>query len=94
MAQTATMYKRIYVDVDVRFDPSGRMVPHAFVWQDGRSYQIDKVLEVRPAHAEKAGGQGDRYKVKIRGQERAMFFEHATDSSSPNVGRWFVEGKA
>ena len=94
MAQTTLTYKRVYVDVDVRFDNAGRMMPRVLTWKDGRKYEIDKVLDVRPAHAARAGGQGDRYKVRMRGQERELFFEHSTDMSSPNVGRWFVEGKA
>lgn len=28
MAQASEVYKRIYVNVDVRFDSSGRMIPH------------------------------------------------------------------
>ena len=94
MAQAAARYKRVYVDVDVSFNPDGRMVPQALVWTDGRTYEIDRVLDVRPAHAEKAGGQGDRYKVKMHGQEKELFFEHNPDMSSPKVGRWFVEAKA
>lgn len=93
MAQTAARYKRVYVDVDVSFDPDGKMIPRTLVWTDGRPYEIDRVLDVRPAHAEKAGGQGDRYKVRMRGQERELFFEHNPDMSSRIVGRWFVEAK-
>lgn len=52
------------------------------------------MLDIRPAHAEKAGGQGDRYKVKMKGLEKQLFFEHNTDASSFMVGRWFVEGRA
>ena len=52
------------------------------------------MLDIRPAHAEKAGGQGDRYKVKMKGLEKQLFFEHNSDASSFMVGRWFVEGRA
>lgn len=93
MAQISNEYQRIYVNVDVRFDPAGRMVPRTLIWTDGRSYEIDKVLDVRPAHAQKAGGQGDRYKVSVLGRERELFFEHSTQVGTPQVGRWFVEGK-
>ena len=93
MAQASGEYKRIYVNVDVRFEPSGRMLPRMLTWKDGRSYEIDRVLDVRPAHAEKSGGQGDRYKVSMHGQERQLFFEHSTEVGTPLVGRWFVEGK-
>ena len=94
MAQAQPQYKRVYVQVDVEFSPEGRMLPRALVWQDGKRYEIDRVLDIRPAHAEKAGGQGDRYKVKMKGLERQLFFEHNTNTSSSVIGRWFVEERA
>ena len=90
---TQEKYRRVYVNVDVRFDSGGMMHPRALVWTDGRRYEIDRVLDVRPAHAEKAGGQGDRYKIRVRGKERELFFEHSACPESPQVGRWFVEYK-
>lgn len=94
MAQEHPQYRRVYVQVDVEFAPDGRMLPRALVWKDGMRYEIDRVLDIRPAHAEKAGGQGDRYTVRMRGLERQLFFEHNPNASSPQVGRWFVEGRA
>lgn len=94
MAQAQPQYKRVYVQVEVSFSTEGQMSPRALVWTDGKRYEIDRVLDIRPAHAEKAGGQGDRYKVKMKGLEKQLFFEHNTDASSFMVGRWFVEGRA
>lgn len=94
MAQAKVQYKRVYVNVEVNFDSTGRMLPRALIWSDGKKYDIDRVLDIRPAYAEKAGGQGDRYKIKVRGADRELFFEHSADLSSPIVGRWFVEGRA
>ena len=51
---------KVYVDVTVEFDADGRMYPRSLVWEDGMAYAIDRVKAVRPAHAERAGGQGDR----------------------------------
>ena len=84
---------KVYVDVSVDIDPDGRMYPRALTWEDGEKYEIDRVKAVRPAHAERAGGQGDRYTVMIGGHERYLFFEHNTDFGNKNVGRWFVERK-
>ena len=89
--QTAVRYKRVYVDVHVSFDLDGKMRPQALVCTNGRIYEIDRVLDVRPAYAEKAGGQGDRYRVRMHGVEKELFFEHNPDMSSPCIGRWFVE---
>ena len=84
-------YKRAYVEVDVRFTPDGSMRPRTLIWGDGRKFEIEQILDVRPAHAQKAGGQGDRYRIRIRNHERELFFEHSPGSGSSQVGRWFVE---
>ena len=52
-----------------------------------------KILDVRPAAALKAGGQGDRYTVQINGHQSYLFFERSPNISGINLGRWFVERK-
>ena len=47
--------------------------------------------DVRQAAAMKAGGQGDRYTVRIGGQQSYLFFERSTNLAGANIGRWFVE---
>lgn len=93
MAKEAPRYIRQYVDVDVTFDTDGRMRPRTLTWVDGHRFEIDRVLDVRPAHAEKAGGQGDRYKIRCAARRRS-FLEHNPDISSMYVGRWFIEAPA
>ena len=82
---------KVYVPVKVAFDELGRMFPRAIVWEDGEVFEIDRVIAVRPAYAERAGGQGDRYTIRMRGKETYLFFEHNADFGSPVTGRWFVE---
>ena len=84
---------KVYVPVKVTFDETGRMYPRAVEWEDGHTYAIDRLLDIRPAYAARAGGQGDRYKVRIGAQETYLFFEHNADYGSPITGRWFVERK-
>ena len=84
---------KVYVPVDVRFDETGRMLPHAIIWEDGTKYEIDKVTDIRPAPAQKAGGQGDRYTVRIGGKQSYLFFERAATVTGCSLGRWFVERK-
>jgi len=84
---------KVYIDVLAVFTPDGKIVPVMFRWTDGRKYHIDKVLDIRPAPSLKVGGQGDRYTVRILGQERYMFLEHDPDLTSNRL-RWFVEGSA
>ena len=61
------------------------------MWADGQKFKIDRVIDIKPAHAMKAGGQGDRYTVMINGQQRYLFFERSSYLTGNNVGRWFVE---
>lgn len=82
---------KVYVPVDVEFRSDGVMLPKEIIWEDGTRYEIDKVLDVRQAAAMRAGGQGDRYTVKIWGKESYLFFERSADLTGRNIGRWFVE---
>lgn len=81
---------KVYVPVLAAFGADGKLVPRALVWENGTKYTIDRVLDIRPAAAQKAGGQGDRYTVRIGGRESYLFFERGT-AKDPHVGRWFVE---
>lgn len=74
-----------YVEVGAVFRPDGSIIPVLLWWDDGRSYQIDRVLDVRRAASLKAGGVGRRYTCRICGQERYLFLE--------DNGKWFVETK-
>lgn len=78
------MPHKIYVSVLVRTDKEGHMAPLSITWEDGRVYEIDRILDVRRAASLKAGGQGIRYTCRILGKQRYLYFE--------NPG-WFVEGK-
>ena len=87
-------FERVYVDVKAAFNASGRLMPLEIKWIDGQVFEIDKVTEVRQAAARKAGGQGDRYEIWIRGKQSYLFFERSGVLSGNNLGRWFVEAKA
>ena len=80
--------RRVYIGLRVSFGADGEMTPVAINWDDGRVFEIDKVLDVRRA-ASDAGSMGMRYTVKIMGQVRRLFFEDAY--SDTGRARWFVE---
>ena len=67
------------------------MIPTSVIWEDGREYIIDKVTDIRQAAAMRAGGQGDRYTIRVNGRESYLFFERSTALTGNNIGRWFVE---
>lgn len=64
-----------YVPVIVRFDETGKLRPILIEYDDGRKFMIDKVLDVRRAACESAGGVGDRYTVRIQGKESYLWLE-------------------
>lgn len=78
------MARRVYVKVIVEYSPEGRIRPLAVEWEDGRRFEVDRLLDVRRAAATKAGGQGMRYTVRILGRETYLFEDE---------GRWFVEAR-
>lgn len=84
---------KVYVKVNVDFTIDGDMRPRSLVWEDGQRYRIDRVRAVRPAHAERSGGLGDRYTVMVDGREKYLYFEHNPEYGDKNVGRWFLERK-
>ena len=88
------MSRKVYVEVAAVFTPEGRIMPQCIRWEDGTHYEIDRVLDVRPAFAARAGGQGDRYTIRLGEQITYLFFEHNVDYGSHIPGRWFVERKA
>lgn len=76
--------RRVYVKVVVEYDEAGGVRPLWIVWEDGRKFPVDRLLDVRRAAATKAGGQGIRYTCRILGRETYLFEDD---------GRWFVEEK-
>ena len=77
--------RKIYVEVDAHFDVNGQLFPTAITWEDGRQFAIDRVLDARRAASLKAGGIAVRYRVRILGKERYLWYE------GPG---WFVEAPA
>ena len=47
---------KVYVDVLVEFNEDGVMLPRLITWEDGSKYEVDRVVDIRPAAAMKAGG--------------------------------------
>jgi len=67
---------KVYVSVTASFDADGRILPREIVWEDGSEYQIDRVVAITQAAAMKAGGSGDRYTIRMNGQQSYLFFQH------------------
>ncbi len=53
-------------------------------FDEQHKYLVDKVLDVRRAACQSAGGVGDRFTCRIQGQETYIWLEK---------GRWFIAAK-
>ena len=73
-----------YVEVVTRTGTDGRIVPLSIVWEDGRSFDVDRVTDMRRAASLKVGGSGIRYICEIKGRRTFLYFEDPL---------WFVEEK-
>ena len=70
-----------YVAVTAKFDADGNILPLHIHWDDGRSFEIERITDVRYAASLKAGGAGIRYTCRIKAHEKYLFLEE---------NRWFV----
>lgn len=53
---------------------TGEISPLAIVWENGKEYEIDRILDVRPAPS-KSGGFALRFEVRIKGQVRLLYLD-------------------
>ena len=76
--------RKHYVEVLSRTDGDGRITPVSIIWDDGRTFDIDKILDRRHAASLKVGGTGVRYLIRVGNTTTYLFHEDP---------RWFVEEK-
>lgn len=75
-------HRKVFLPMTILVDEEGVVTPLSFRWLNGAIYEIDRILDKRPAASTKVGGCGMRYTVRIRGNERYLFEED---------GWWFLE---
>ncbi|MFZ5989152.1 MAG: hypothetical protein ACOYWZ_18795 [Bacillota bacterium] len=73
---------KVFIDVIVQFTSQGEKIPLEIVWQDGRRFSVDRVIDITKAASLKAGGRGIRYRCRIKGKEVYLFLDD---------DKWFVE---
>lgn len=91
MAAPNMAYQKKHVEVTVSFHDDGVMLPREIIWEDGHHYEIDRVTDIRQSAYMKAGGQGDRYTIMVKGTPRYLFFERSASITGNIIGMWFVE---
>lgn len=72
---------RNYVEVIARFDTDGNIFPKKIKTED-EWYEVDRVMDIRPAASLKSGGAGIRYTCTVNGRPSYLFLEET---------RWFAE---
>lgn len=77
-------YRKVNVTVLVSISPDRTKTPLSLTFEDGKTYQIDRVCGRRRAAASKVGGTGIRYSILVRGQQTYLFEDE---------DQWFVEAK-
>lgn len=75
---------KIFVQITAEHTIDGKVRPLAIKWEDGRIFEVDRILEVRQAASLKGGGAGIRYTCRICNKQVYLFDDE---------GKWFVEGK-
>ena len=70
------------ITVVAKMKLNGDVEPLSIIWEDGRTFNIDKILDKRKKAGTKGGGMGLRYTVRIQNKERFLFLNDYT---------WFVE---
>lgn len=78
------MSRKVFVRVLAETDEEGNISPKSVIWENGRTYVIDKVTDIRRSYAKKVGGTAMRYTVKIADKETFLFCDD---------GKWFVESR-
>ena len=73
---------KVYVAVKAQFLPDGKLMPLSVTWEDGREFEIDRVVDFCRRASMKAGGCGIRYTVEIGSRMTYLFLED---------DKWFVE---
>ena len=70
------------ITVSALMKPSREVLPLSVVWEDGRVFEVDKILDIRPSAGTNGGGMGLRYRVRILGQEKFLYLDGYV---------WFIE---
>ena len=74
---------KVQIEVVAKHDKAGNTRPLSLIWEDGRNFPVDRVVDIRQAASLKAGLQGIRYTCRIAGKEVYLFCD--------DEGKWFID---
>ena len=70
------------VTIIAKMQEDGNVIPLILLWENGKKYTIDKVLDIRKKASTKGGGLGLRYTCRFGEEERYIWLDGYI---------WFVE---
>lgn len=71
-----------FIKIIATFTEEGVVLPQTIVWEDGRMFSIDKILDIRKKASIKVGGIGLRYTCLVHGKQIYLYKED---------DKWFLE---
>lgn len=71
-----------YIDIVAKMTQDGIPKPIQILWETGKTYDIDKIIDIKKKASTKGGGAGLMYKVKVLGKEKILFLKD---------NKWFIE---
>lgn len=77
-------YRKVFVEVILKVSAEGDVRPMFITFENGKTYEVDRLRHRCRASSRKVGGTGMRYTVEICRKETYLFEDE---------GRWFVEAK-
>lgn len=76
------IFMRKNITVIAKMDNLAKVTPLQIIWEDGRIFEIDKILDIRKKASTKGGGKGLRYTILIKNQEKYIWLDDYY---------WFIE---
>jgi len=64
-----------FVKVKAEFDLDGNITPISFIWENGREYELDRVITSCRSASLKSGGLGIRYTCRVRNRIVYLYLE-------------------
>lgn len=77
--------QKLFVDIIVKMTKEGVVLPIKILWEDGRVFEIDKIVNIRRAVSIRSGGYGIRYLCIVKNRRIFLFLED---------NKWFLERAA
>ncbi|MCL2320880.1 MAG: hypothetical protein FWC47_02100 [Oscillospiraceae bacterium] len=74
--------EKIFIKIVAEFNTRGEIKPLMIIWEDGRKFEIDQVMDKKNCASLKHGGVGTRYVCRVRNRIIRIFLED---------NKWFLD---